>query len=152
MQLYRWRRDDPDNPYLGFLALADEVIVTADSISMLAEAHATGRPVHMFDTSAGFGSMRHDMLCAAGEGDAARALARADPDRADHAPGTRAYRALMRYGWSYLSRDISRLHLRLVRSGRMVWLGDAPPPSHGGQEPDDMARALDAIRALIPRG
>lgn len=150
MQLYRWRRDDPENPYLGFLALADEVIVTADSISMLAEAHATGRPVHMFDISAGRYAMRHDMLCAAGERAAARALARADPDRPDHAPGPGAYRALMRYGWSYLSRDISRMHLRLVRSGRMVWLGDAPPPARDGQEPSDMERAVAAIRALIP--
>src|SRR5690606_16282534 len=29
--LYRWRRDDPDNPYFGFLALADQIIVTGDS-------------------------------------------------------------------------------------------------------------------------
>ncbi|PKQ13194.1 MAG: nucleoside-diphosphate sugar epimerase [Alphaproteobacteria bacterium HGW-Alphaproteobacteria-1] len=152
MQLYRWRRDDPDNPYLGFLALADEVIVTADSISMLAEAHATGRPVHMFDTGAGRSSMRHDMLCAAGDAQAARALALADTDRADHALGASAYRALMRYGWSYLSRDISRLHLRLVQSGRAVWLGDPLPPARENVEGDDMARATAAIRALIPRG
>jgi mitochondrial fission protein ELM1 len=97
MQLYRWRRDDPDNPYLGFLALADEVIVTADSISMLAEAHATGRPLHMFDTGAGRASMRHDMLCAAGERAAARTLARAhalrlvlsQPRHQPDAPGAR---------------------------------------------------------------
>ncbi|MBE0454878.1 MAG: mitochondrial fission ELM1 family protein [Roseovarius sp.] len=152
MQLYRWRRDDPENPYLGFLALADEVIVTADSISMLSEAHATGRPVHMFDISAGRSSMRHDMLCAAGEMHAARALAEADPDRPDHALGASAYRALMRYGWSYLSRDISRMHLRLVRSGRAVWLGDPSPRPRDGDAPGDMARAITAIRALIPRG
>lgn len=152
MQLYRWRRDDPENPYLGFLALADEVIVTADSISMLAEAHATGKPLHMFDISAGRHAMRHDMLCAAGDSAAARAFASADPDRADHAPGARAYRALMRHGWSYLSRDISRLHLRLVRSGRAVWLGDPLPAAPAPDGPDDMARATAAIRALIPRG
>ena len=34
--LYRWRRDDPDNPYLGFLALADRIVVTSDSMSMAA--------------------------------------------------------------------------------------------------------------------
>ena len=152
MQLYRWRRDDPDNPYLGFLALADEVIVTADSISMLAEAHATGKPLYMFDTGAGRFSMRHDMHRAAGEAQAARARARADADRADHAAGALAYRALMRLGWSYLSRDISRLHLRLVRSGRAVWLGDPPTPGPEAPDTDDMARATAAIRALIPRG
>ena len=42
-RLYRWRRDDPDNPYLGFLALADRIVVTSDSMSMLVEATATGQ-------------------------------------------------------------------------------------------------------------
>ena len=40
-RLYRWRRDDPDNPYLGFLALAHRIVVTSDSMSMLVEATAT---------------------------------------------------------------------------------------------------------------
>ncbi len=42
---HRWRRDDPDNPYAAFLGLADEIIVTGDSASMLADACITGRPV-----------------------------------------------------------------------------------------------------------
>ena len=48
-RLYRWRPDDPDNPYLGFLALAERIIVTSDSMSMLVEAIATGKPVFVFD-------------------------------------------------------------------------------------------------------
>jgi mitochondrial fission protein ELM1 len=36
-----------ENPYLGLLALADHVIVTADSVSMNSEAAATGKPVHV---------------------------------------------------------------------------------------------------------
>ena len=36
-----------DNPYFGILALADRLIVTAESISMISEALATGRPVHV---------------------------------------------------------------------------------------------------------
>ena len=36
-----------DNPYLGILALADRMIVTGESISMVSEALATGRPVHV---------------------------------------------------------------------------------------------------------
>jgi uncharacterized protein len=43
--VHRWRADDPDNPYLAYLALADRFIVTGDSASMLAEAWATGKPV-----------------------------------------------------------------------------------------------------------
>src|SRR5262249_54914231 len=34
-----------ENPYLAFLGLADEIVVTGDSISMLAEASSTGKPV-----------------------------------------------------------------------------------------------------------
>ena len=36
------------NPYLGILALADAIVVTSDSVSMVSEACATGKPVHVF--------------------------------------------------------------------------------------------------------
>lgn len=41
------------NPYPDFLASADAFIVTADSVSMLCEAAATGRPVYVFEPSGG---------------------------------------------------------------------------------------------------
>jgi mitochondrial fission protein ELM1 len=37
-----------ENPYLGLLALADAIVVTSDSVSMISEACATGKPVHVF--------------------------------------------------------------------------------------------------------
>ncbi len=37
-----------ENPYFGYLALADAIIATGDSTSMCAEACATGRPVYIF--------------------------------------------------------------------------------------------------------
>jgi len=43
--LYRWRRDDPDNPYLGLLALGERFVVTGDSLSMLVEVARLGRPL-----------------------------------------------------------------------------------------------------------
>ncbi|HXQ50811.1 MAG TPA: mitochondrial fission ELM1 family protein [Stellaceae bacterium] len=36
-----------DNPYFGMLGLADAIIVTADSVNMVSEAAATGKPVHV---------------------------------------------------------------------------------------------------------
>ena len=36
-----------DNPYLGLLALADAIVVTADSVSMVSEACSTGKPVYV---------------------------------------------------------------------------------------------------------
>jgi mitochondrial fission protein ELM1 len=42
--IYRWG-EPGENPYRGFLATADAIVVTADSASMLCEACATGVPV-----------------------------------------------------------------------------------------------------------
>lgn len=44
---------DGDNPYFGLLALADAVVATGDSVNMVSEALATGRPVHVFDLPGG---------------------------------------------------------------------------------------------------
>lgn len=50
--IYRWNDRTEENPFYGYLALADQLIVTAESTSMLAEASATGKPLLMFDFSA----------------------------------------------------------------------------------------------------
>ena len=42
-----------DNPYIGLLALADAVVVTADSFNMIGEAAATGAPILVFEPSGG---------------------------------------------------------------------------------------------------
>jgi mitochondrial fission protein ELM1 len=42
-----------DNPYFAYLALADALLVTADSVSMISEAAATGKPVHILDLEGG---------------------------------------------------------------------------------------------------
>lgn len=42
--LYRWG-EPGENPYLGFLATADAIVVTADSFAMVSEAAATAAPV-----------------------------------------------------------------------------------------------------------
>jgi len=41
------------NPYFGFLAWADFILVTADSVSMLSEAATTGKPVYMIPLEGG---------------------------------------------------------------------------------------------------
>ena len=42
-----------ENPYFAFLALADAILVTADSVSMISEAAATGKPVHVLELAGG---------------------------------------------------------------------------------------------------
>ncbi|MGE0409316.1 MAG: mitochondrial fission ELM1 family protein [Amphiplicatus sp.] len=47
-----------DNPYFGLLGLADHVIVTGDSVNMMTEAAATGKPVHIASVSVKRGADR----------------------------------------------------------------------------------------------
>jgi mitochondrial fission protein ELM1 len=42
-----------ENPYFAFLGLADAVIVTEDSVSMVTEAASTGKPVHVVELEGG---------------------------------------------------------------------------------------------------
>lgn len=72
--IHEWSRAGP-NPHQAILCLADRFVVTSDSISMMAEAAATGKPVEMFevghwpsviswDARQGFGAYlaRHGLL------------------------------------------------------------------------------------------
>lgn len=45
--------DSADNPYIALLALADWVVVTADSSNMLGEAAASGAPLLVFEPTGG---------------------------------------------------------------------------------------------------
>lgn len=44
---YLWGNTE-DNPYAGFLACADNIVVTGDSVSMCCEATGTGKPIYLF--------------------------------------------------------------------------------------------------------
>ena len=134
MHFYRWRPDDQNNPYYGYLALADAFIVTADSVSMLTEACATGKPVYMFDPGVGRLSMR-GAPDVAGEGN-------------DFRLSALLYRWLMRWGPKRLSRDLTLVHRRLVEDGHAVWLGE-PFPDHEPPPLRDMERAVARVRALF---
>jgi mitochondrial fission protein ELM1 len=57
-----------ENPYFAFLALADAIIVTGDSISMVTEAASTGKPVHVIELAGGSRKFRdfHRLMREAG--------------------------------------------------------------------------------------
>ncbi len=42
-----------ENPYFGYLGLADAIIVTSDSVSMVSEAASTGKPVYIAELEGG---------------------------------------------------------------------------------------------------
>ena len=130
--LYRWRPNDAaHNPYFGILALSSALVVSADSISMLSEACATGKPVYMADLAACGYPMRADSRVAG-----------------DFRLGALMYSALMRFGHARLSRDLRLVHRALLEQGRVVWLGERfegalPSP------PDDVGRVVRRVQALF---
>jgi hypothetical protein len=129
---YHWQQDDLNNPYYAYLGLADELIVTADSISMLSEACATRKPVHMFDLGTGRYAMSRGTVGGAN----------------DVRLSSWLYRVLMRWGPKRLSRDITLVHDELIREGRADWLGQSG--SAGAPLPlQDIDRAVARVRALL---
>jgi mitochondrial fission protein ELM1 len=49
---YLWEGKD-ENPYFGFLGMADFIVVTADSVNMVSEAASTGKPVYVAELPGG---------------------------------------------------------------------------------------------------
>lgn len=136
--LYRWMPNVSDNPYFGFLGLADALVVTADSVSMMTEACSTGRPVYLFDTGEGRTSMRD----APAQGDAERLRLSRSHVKAF------VYRTTMKTGPRRLTRDIRIVQSLLVESGRAAWLGDGRP-SPEAPPLLDLERAVERVHALF---
>lgn len=63
-----WQEGDGPNPYFGWLALADALVVTVDSVNMASEACSTGKPVFVAALDGGSAKFRrfHDRLAQAG--------------------------------------------------------------------------------------
>lgn len=59
---------DGENPYFAYLGLADAILVTSDSVAMVSEACATGKPVHIYPLPGGSAKFDafHDALRQAG--------------------------------------------------------------------------------------
>ena len=141
-EVFRWSKDAPDNPYFGFLSLAEEIIVTGDSMSMLTEACATRKPVHIFDLGVGRTAMRGARLTPiAAAGEQRKAFEKA------HLKAF-IYRLMMRIGPKRMTRDIRIVHQVLVNNGMAVWLGDRFPK---GTPPgvESVRRAVARVRALF---
>jgi mitochondrial fission protein ELM1 len=128
---FEWSRDAVRNPYLGFLALADAIIVTCDSTSMQAEACATRKPVYLFDLRIDGATRSPWRRC-----NAQRLLAF-------------AYRnTIFRFAPGNMARDIAAVHDGLRAAGRAVWLGE-PFPDRKPPPLDEMPRALERVRKLL---
>ncbi len=60
-KIYFWENTIKHNPYLALLSYANYLAVTQDSISMIGECLATGKPTYVF--SEGFGDSKHQEFC-----------------------------------------------------------------------------------------
>jgi len=124
-RIYRFRPGDPDNPYFAWLAGSERICVTADSISLLSEAIATGKPVTVFDP------LRHTRDIRL------RAL---------------GYQWMMRNAPRRLTRDVAIVHERLLAEGRITWLEDAIQGDwsrNNERGVDNTWAAIDRVQALL---
>jgi mitochondrial fission protein ELM1 len=132
MEFFDWHPDAQENPYRAFLACGDAFVVTSESMSMVGEACATGKPVFMVDVAPVEGrpwwlkikSYRWRPL---------------------------VHRVVNAVGPRRMRRDVRAINERLVAEGRARWLDDAaglfePAP------PDDRDRraAGIAVSRLLP--
>ena len=117
------------NPYAGLLALADVFVVTGESMSMLAEASSTNKPLLIFDI-----------------GDADAIWWR---QRHNYRYKPLSHRFAMRFGPRRMRRDVSRIQQSLIESQRANWLGEPPPaPPPSGQD-TELANTADRVRQLL---
>jgi mitochondrial fission protein ELM1 len=143
--IFRWSRNAAENPYLGFLALADDFIVTCDSAMMLAEACATRKPVYIFDLGEGARPVRSWLPPATPNRHQYRRWQRWE---LDHLKAF-LYRQLMRIRPRRLTRDIRLVHRFLIASGRAAWLGERFPQGLPPPPLDDIERSVARVRALF---
>jgi uncharacterized protein len=143
-ELFRWTPEAAENPYLGYLALADSIIVTCESMSMLTEACATLKPVYMFDLHTGPENRWGLLESLTGKVDTSRwrrlRRLRFQP---------LVFRLAFRFGPTRMTRDVRIIQRELVAQGRAVWLGETFPQSPPPPPLDDVQRAVARVRALF---
>ena len=132
--LFDWHPEASENPYMAFLAIADRFVVTGESMSMLAEACATRRPVYIFDMAdkSGMAGDRGPVAAMVRLGNALRYKAL-------------THRLAQRFAPKRMRRDVGRLHQSLIGAGRAVWLGQTFPSA----KPEPVADATAATHRVL---
>lgn len=126
-----------ENRYRQLLAEASEIVVTSDSVSMVADALATGRPVSVYPLP-----LARTATWRLAEWLQRNAVAARNPLLAPA-------RWLFEAGIVEAAADRRLLFARLVSEGRLAWFGGplvTPPPGAGMR---DLARATASVRALM---
>jgi len=139
--LYRWQGPEADNPFHAFLGLAGEIVVTGDSVSMLAEASAAMKPLYLFDIEDGRYAMRADQ-----GGGAERMPPIGWRGRTLEAT---LFRLMINHlPWRF-SRDLRIVHWQLTASGRAHWLGQGESLPQDMPQEDGLRQAVARIHGLF---
>lgn len=147
--VHRWTPDATDNPYVGLLAFADVVVVTADSESMLAEAVSLGKPVYVHPLPV---RRSFRALSAVREWVVRGALARPLGQRGTVRPqaGLELLCArLVERGWVRPTRDLETLHDDLERRGLVRRMGDETASFQPAAAQDDLEAAVERVQDLL---
>jgi mitochondrial fission protein ELM1 len=144
--VYRWRSPGVENPYFGYLGLADAIVATGESMSMLTEACATHKPLMIFDLS--------DRACTGKAGRRRDSGSNIDCQpwwhlRHNFRFKPLSHRLAMRFGPKRMRRDIGVIQQQLVATGRAVWLGQAPVGERYRLPVDDLERAVAQVQGLF---
>lgn len=126
--IHRWSRDNENNPYLAYLALADQLVVTGESMSMLAEASSTCKPLYIFDPGDSGPWWRY-------------------PHNFRFRP--LSHRLAMKFAARRMHRDVGNIQRQLVASGRAVWLGQVFTENKALAPPDDIQQAVKRVHMLF---
>ena len=142
-RFFEWRRGAPDNPYHALLGLADEFVVTGESISMLVEVAKLGRPLAIFPLPFGWW----------GKVDQYRRRAARWLYAPPTGTGLDAVRSALRKLGQALhllprTRDFTAIHRILIERGLAVPAGGEIPPPRG-EVPNDMPAVVKRVRALL---
>jgi uncharacterized protein len=139
---YRWRADDPANPYGLMLEHADELIVTGESESMLADAVSRGRKFLIWPLPARPGNSWQRLATTVADRAVRPRSNRRGTIRPQQGITYLCARAVER-GWLLPPRDIDALHERLYAEGLAAPFGQA---AAGEYDPgDEFERLLDVV-------
>jgi mitochondrial fission protein ELM1 len=131
-RLHAFGEDGSDNPYLALLGLGDRFVVTGDSVSMLTEIAALGRPLQLFPLPLGADRLQQWQ------------------DRLERWPVTaRLVDALEASGLVGWRRDLGALHAVMRARGWASLLGEAPASRNRAPE-DELHRVVKRLHGLFP--
>ena len=135
--LHCWRPDQAENPYLGYLAQADVLVVTGESESMLAEAAAAAKPLYVYPIPARATWLRARF--------AGWVLARA---RGGHGVLAKLCEDLIQQGGVLPPRDLDLMHQRLCEVG-LARLFSTDSASQESRPVPDQAELMDRVRRIL---